>query len=1022
MTEQSIVFYSGDPLAPTQSMSLNVNGITLTNLANTVILGQTGLVSSNALRITSPELRVVGHVSTPYANNKILFTTEPTFPAIHPSISITDGTITTSLTTTDLIMPALIPVAGYTSLIDTLLDITGSTGNYVTVAGPPQIITGEKTFVEPITVVDDAVTPTQTNTITGDALIFSKTSSANNITLNNSPDLINDYYPYLRLFSENPTYKYRSNLTSEGHTQTLRDFTTDDLICQIDVKPTEIGFTQNSAPSVITGGISAFYVSQQVDTTASNLFMSNGDRLQMNYSDGDTREIDIYNDKATQPYINVIGSGDVNYNYRTEINDKSIVNRMIGVSTMSDAFKAVVNAENISIFTGIVETNIVGSNYYRLSDNSGTDTLDITPYSITFKSSGTPINTLTTLNWSGNIQTVNTVANLTHYINFSDSAGTGYGHPQKNASLSCNPSTGTITATTFSGSLSGNASSASSISLTSDNTSGNYFIPFSKTVASNSTLFVDNTTTPLSYDPSTATLSTSQITLSDGTNTNTLDSLNWSGQIMAKNTSANATHYLLFWDDVNGATYGYPQKNSGISVNPNQHTITATTFIGGLSGTATNATHVNITSNNTSGTYYLPFVSTTGYTDMYIDNSLSTLTYNPSSSTIQVVDNLTRYAKLSPTELNMNVPTTGDSSTLSANSLTIELDTGDYTLLNNTTLNMVTSTTTSFYNSSTLSFTDGVNTNTLDALKWTGTINIRPTTSSDTHLINFSDGALYGYPLTTTNITCNPSTGLLTATTFSGSLSGNSTTATTASKVSLTSDNTSGTYFIPFSKTPASASNQLFVDDSSGPLTYNPSTSTLTSVIFSGSASTVAFTLNDVGAGTCFIPYSRTANATGNALSLDNATTPLTYVPSTGTLTATTFSGSLSGNSTTATTSINVSFPTTPVTAIYTSPILTIPASSTNSIVHFSITITGPATISSINYTTPRVGGLYRIGIFNNGTGDLTINATQGGTATTKTNLAANLAVPPSRYVYMEIHSMLINSVQNYVALITLLP
>lgn len=119
---------------------------------------------------------------------------------------------------------------------------------------------------------------------------------------------------------------------------------------------------------------------------------------------------------------------------------------------------------------------------------------------------GTTTNTLTQADWTGNIKTVNTVANSTHYLNFSNSSGTGQGHPQKNTSLSCNPSTGLLTATTFSGSLSGNASSASSISLTSDDTSGAYFIPFSKTVSSTSSLFVDNSVTPLSYNPSTSRL------------------------------------------------------------------------------------------------------------------------------------------------------------------------------------------------------------------------------------------------------------------------------------------------------------------------------------------------------------------------------------------------------------------------------------------------------------------------------------------------------------------------------------
>jgi len=50
--------------------------------------------------------------------------------------------------------------------------------------------------------------------------------------------------------------------------------------------------------------------------------------------------------------------------------------------------------------------------------------------------------------------TRNTTANATHYLNFSDNSTTGTGSIQKTAGISCNPSTNTITATTFSGLLS----------------------------------------------------------------------------------------------------------------------------------------------------------------------------------------------------------------------------------------------------------------------------------------------------------------------------------------------------------------------------------------------------------------------------------------------------------------------------------------------------------------------------------------------------------------------------------------
>jgi hypothetical protein len=61
--------------------------------------------------------------------------------------------------------------------------------------------------------------------------------------------------------------------------------------------------------------------------------------------------------------------------------------------------------------------------------------------------------------------------------------------------------------------------------------------------------------------------------------------------------------------------------------------------------------------------------------------------------------------------------------------------------------------------------------------------------------------------------------------------------ATTASNIALTSDNTAGAYFIPFSKTNTS-SNVLYVDDVTGPLTYNPSIGTLTCIQFQGDIQT----------------------------------------------------------------------------------------------------------------------------------------------------------------------------------------
>jgi hypothetical protein len=110
------------------------------------------------------------------------------------------------------------------------------------------------------------------------------------------------------------------------------------------------------------------------------------------------------------------------------------------------------------------------------------------------------------------------------------------------------------------------------------------------------------------------------------------------------------------------------------------------------------------------------------------------------------------------------------------------------------------------------------------------------TTQSTTHFVGMFDSSATGYgrPQKSTGLTFVPSTRTLTITDGTNSTiitptSNNATTVTT------TNDNTSGTYYIPFVKNNAPANQQLFTDDVAGssPLTYNPSTSTLTSTLFS---------------------------------------------------------------------------------------------------------------------------------------------------------------------------------------------
>ena len=78
-------------------------------------------------------------------------------------------------------------------------------------------------------------------------------------------------------------------------------------------------------------------------------------------------------------------------------------------------------------------------------------------------------------------------------------------------------------------------------------------------------------------------------------------------------------------------------------------------------------------------------------------------------------------------------------------------------------------------------------------------------------------------------LTYNASSNTIFATTFSGTatVATTATTATNSNNIFVSSDNTSGTYYIPFSKTSGTGNKALFQDDTTGPLSYNPSTSTL---------------------------------------------------------------------------------------------------------------------------------------------------------------------------------------------------
>ena len=102
------------------------------------------------------------------------------------------------------------------------------------------------------------------------------------------------------------------------------------------------------------------------------------------------------------------------------------------------------------------------------------------------------------------------------------------------------------------------------------------------------------------------------------------------------NDSTNTTRYPVFSTGYNGTPSTLYADATDLTYNPSTNVLTAGTFTGALSGTATNASNIAITDTpTTSGTYYPVFVSaTTGNTAARTDSS--TFTYNPNTNTLTV--------------------------------------------------------------------------------------------------------------------------------------------------------------------------------------------------------------------------------------------------------------------------------------------------------------------------------------------------------------------------------------------------
>ena len=318
-----------------------------------------------------------------------------------------------------------------------------------------------------------------------------------------------------------------------------------------------------------------------------------------------------------------------------------------------------------------------------------------------------------------------------------------------------------------------------------------------------------------------------------------------------------------------------------------------------------------------------------------------------------------------------------------------------------------------------------VTVNTLDH-NWSGGIKSEATSMAANHYLLGSMSATTSSDKAqkNSNIYFNPSLLTLYAPTFNGQLVG---IADTAKAVSTFTSNVATTCYIPFFTSTAGTNKIVYVDDTTGPLTYVPSTGILTAATFSGALSgnatsaTTVSTLSDNTAGSYYLPFVKTtALVTPNQqLYIDDTTIPLSYNPSTGVITATNFTGSVTGTASLATTAANVNLGTTLNLATFTlGTTLTITGASTTSFKNSNIIFTGTTnTVSILTLVTTQINAEYNLGIYNGGSGNVTFNTGLGTNIRTMYSSGVNIA--PGTYGYMNIRVLTINALTVYVVSVT---
>lgn len=317
--------------------------------------------------------------------------------------------------------------------------------------------------------------------------------------------------------------------------------------------------------------------------------------------------------------------------------------------------------------------------------------------------------------------------------------------------------------------------------------------------------------------------------------------------------TTNASFYPLFVTN-NGTFYQTVGVNGSLNYNPSTGTLSATTFSGSFSGTVTNATNIGITDDTTTNATMYPLWVTTTSGNLPAKVSSTKITFNPSTGIFSTVGlNLSGLSASQAvvTDGSKNLASLAYTNANTASTLVQRDGSGNFSAGTISPVNITLSAAGGYLTGATGDYIR-IGDNADPTKQFVFDPSGNATTKHGTFVSSLTSGRVWTMPDATGTVALTTST---------------VTTATNAVNTAITDDTTTNATMYPTWVT--SNTGNLPQKVTSTKLSFNPSTGVLTSTSFTGAGTGLTGTASSLTAGT----VTTNANLTGPVTSSGNATT-----------------------------------------------------------------------------------------------------------------------------------------------------